>query len=298
MTSNASIREQIARTVRINYSNLPIHHKFKKHMDIAPRLKPYDYNGLLQVIQSWFDDKIFKYSVLDHWLEPSVQFYFSNKEVRIEGDYNAFNLKHNGGVCCHLAIKCKHIIDILYPWATVIVVEKLNWNESGGNHFFLLIPELGITQDREYIETNLNFGEPTRFDGLKGQYNLEGTVHVVDPTKSLIGKRLESKCVNYQGPIHSHLSCHIGYIQSVNVLDTTVANTSHYWFAHRFNSEEFGSLSFGYDNSDESIKEPFWKLGQSSYRFNSQELIDKVSELDYEAGVKLSILQRRGIIHE
>jgi hypothetical protein len=298
MSSIASIRTQIAQTIRIDYSNLQIHHKFKKHMDIAPILKPNDYPGLLKVIQSWFDDKIFKYSVLDHWLEPSVQFFYSNTEIRVEGDYHAFNLKHNNGVCCHLAFKCKHMIDILYPWAQVIAIEKLDWRGNGGNHFFLLIPELGVFEKDNgvYIEPNLNFGDPKRFDMVKGQYKLQGLVHVVDPTRSIIGRHLEHPL--YKVPITSKLNCRLGYIQSQNLLDNSKANTSHFWYAHRFDSEEFGSLGFGYDNQDESINEPFWQLGTQSYRFNSQELIEKVYALDQEAAIKLSIIQRRGFIRE
>ncbi len=294
MVSTISIRDQIAQTQRLDYSHLAIHHKFKKHMDAAPVLKPYDFAGLLRVIRSWFDDNLFKYSMLDIWLENSTKFVYAQNELRIEGTNNLFNLKYNSGVCCHLAFKCKHMIDILYPWASVIAIEKLDWRGNGGNHFFLLIPELGITEDGTYIEPNLNFGDLKRFQNSIGNLKLQGLVHCIDPTRSYIGRHLENTL--YQSPIHSQLNCHINFSQKTSVMEMPEDDSFHYWLAHRFDNEEFGTLCFGVTKDKHHIQQPFWSINQKSYEFDSPLLVDKVGEYDKVAAIKIAIIQRRGFV--
>jgi hypothetical protein len=237
-----TIREQINLTSRLEYSNQRINHKFKKLMDSAPVIKPGDIQGLLQVIRGWFaDPSNFEYSLLDIWLNPDVQFQLT-KNLLITGLDEAFSLRYNSGVCCHLAIKCKSMINILYPWADVVIVEKYKWRKGTGNHFYIVLAEGGWKDSNSFIDTNLNFGDPDRFNGLKAVYP-QGVTYVIDPTRSVVTQMSNDEL--YQEIDNVWLGIGNNFQQTTTKVDSEVGSI----LVHRTSGEEFGCLSLKFDQS-------------------------------------------------
>ena len=293
----ASIRKSIAEVKRIDYSNFAIHHKLRACMDNAPILKSHDYDSLLSVINSWFIDDNFRYSQLDRWIESGITIGFSEESFMIKGDKHAWNLKYNSGVCCNLALKCKIMIEILYPWAQPLVAEKKSWRDGGSNHYFILLPTKGVNYGGQYIETNSYFvpyHELYELHNMCTHYQLLGDVYVIDPTRSFIGLK------------DNHELYHV--VRSYNYLirpDLVMTKQDYcinlerkgqedynFTYVHRFENEEFGSLTLGFNNKHYDC--PVWRMGNDQYNFDNPHLVSHISLVDKDAAAKVQIIQNRG----
>jgi hypothetical protein len=284
-----TIREQINLTPRLDYSGFRIHYRFKKLMDNAPHLKSGDIQGLLEVIRGWFADQSnFEYSLLDIWMNKDVQFKLLD-DLLITGLDDAFNLSYNSGVCCHLAIKCKSMINILYPWADVAIVETYKWRKGTGNHFFITLAEGGFKNSTSFVETNLNFGDPDRFATRQTVYP-QGITYAIDPTRSVVTQISNDEL--YQEIDNLWLSIGNNFQQSTTKVDNQVGSL----LVHRTAGEEFGCLSIKFDKSVSKL--PLWKMSISGedqfFDFHGPEILTFLSTYDPTAGIKLAIIQRKG----
>jgi hypothetical protein len=305
MKNLAQVRDKISQTRRVDYSKLSIHYKLKACMDNAPHLNPYDYDGLLQVVSSWFVNDNFRYSELDRWIEGGIDFLFNSSTFRITGDKHCWDLKYNSGVCCNLALKCKVMIEILYPWANPLIAEKKGWRGQSSNHYFILLPTKGVkcqvsgSNDSNYIETNSYFVDYDDLDALpyaSYRYDLLGDVYIIDPTRSFIGLRNNHEL--YQVELLSQYFIKPDFVfttKTVNQLMDRTSQEYNYYYAHRFNTEEFGNLFLGYNNKI-CAHGPVWNFNQILYDFECQILVERISQIDQDAAAKIRIIQNRGLI--
>ena len=274
-----------------------VHPIFQNLINQAPVLKRGDYQGIVYLIKSWIERKIFRYSLLDVLLQPGVKIIYSkSKGFFIEGANNGSNLKYVHGTCFAQASKILFLLQIIYPWVDACFVEKNSW-DSGGNHCYVVLSPSGIKKNTgEYINTNMFFGNPDR---NYGSYRISwpNDSIVIDTVLGVTGPILHY-------PEHAGFdSCH----SSVNLLTMewgvyTPIKPEFYRNSYAFLHSQGGFskyyIGLGAEASSEYLEEPRWFCDHDSkllsFGFSSIEFLELVGKLDKEAAEKIMIIQNRG----
>ncbi|MGL4759428.1 MAG: hypothetical protein ACRCXZ_08890 [Patescibacteria group bacterium] len=299
--NNLSVSERILlQHSRINYHELkdcPIHGLFQNLIDNAPQLKNGDYAGLIDLIRSWYESGVFVYSMLDILLEPHTQITFDKYTgLEIKNFRNATNLKYTTGVCFSLAIKLKSLIDIVAPWAYATCIENTNWAGGSSNHWYVALSPSGFfDQDEVFIETNCLFEDVTRYDSIKTVVYNSHELLVADVCKGVFGRmsnhpdhlsfnKWRFNCNYY----HGNWSGKIGF--------SDYQNSHRYLYFHSFKGDFAQGIALGLGTVTDicNVDYPVWVLGNKSYKFDDQDFLDRIHDLDPMVAEKMRIITNRG----
>lgn len=191
--NHLSVREQIALTTRLDWrdAEIPIHPCYQNLLDYhSPMLRTGDYDGLMRVAQSWMERPgVFKYSLFDVLLQNNIKITLSkSKGVIVQNAFHGTDLKFTSSTCFGLANKMLILLRIAYPWVEAIFVENTKWKGTNGNHCYLVLSPDGFQNYKdEYLDTNLCFGDSSRYDSNTVIKDVDNA-YVIDPTLQISGR--------------------------------------------------------------------------------------------------------------